>query len=162
MAKKKKKKKISLQERILLVAFFMTSLVFYKVAIILLIGMLPTIVVRLVDKTPERTKVLTIGFMNFAGCFPYCFQMFEKNAEAASIGAILANPLSIVIMYSGALVGYIIEWGVVGFVASIMVQRGRQRLLDIRKTQEGLVKKWGAEVTGGTMDNEDDAIGQTK
>ncbi len=155
MAKKKKKgnRKISLQERILLIAFFFTSLVFYKVAIILLIGMLPTIVIRLVDKTPERTKVLTIGFMNFAGCFPYCFQLFAKGAEASAL-SVIANPLNIVIMYSGALVGYIIEWGVVGFVASIMVQKGKQRLIDIRKIQENLVKKWGPEVTGNS-ENDD-------
>ncbi len=154
MAKKKKaNRKISIQERILLIAFFLTSLVFYKVAIVLLVGMLPTIVIRLVDKTPERTKVLTIGFMNFAGCFPYCFQLFTKGAEA-SIVPIIANPMNIVIMYSGALVGYIIEWGVVGFVASIMVQKGKQRLIDIRKTQENLVKKWGPEVTGSNDEND--------
>ena len=152
--KQKKKKKISVQERILLVTFFLTSIVFYKVAILLLLGMLPTIIVRLVDRTPEKTKVLTVGFMNFAGCFPYCYQLFEKN-DMAGVLAIVANPLNIVIMYSAALLGYIIEWGVVGFVASIMVQRGKQRLVDIKKTQESLVKKWGPEVTGEMPLNEE-------
>lgn len=155
MAKKqaKKNKRLSVQERILLITFFLTSIVFYNVAILLLIGMLPTIIVRLVDRTPEKTKVLTIGFMNFAGCFPYCYQLFEKT-EASSVVAVIANPLNIVIMYSAALLGYIIEWGVVGFVASVMVQRGKQRLIDIKKTQEALIKKWGPEVSGDIPLNE--------
>lgn len=149
MAKKKNKsKKISIQARVLLVMFILTSLVFYKVAILLLVGMLPTIVVRLVDKTPERTKVLAVGFMNFAGCFPYCFDMFSKSADSGAMLGVLANPINIIIMYASAGLGYIIEWGVVGFIASLMVQQGRKRLIDIKKIQEALVKKWGPEVTG--------------
>jgi len=146
--KAKAKKKMSLQGRVLLIVFMLTALVFYKITILLLIGMLPTIAVRLVDKTPDRTKVLTVGFMNFAGCFPYCLQIFDKAHQSANVLFVLANPLNIVIMYAAAVLGYIIEWGIVGFVATIMVQRGRQRLVDIKKTQENIVKKWGPEVTG--------------
>ena len=85
--------------------------------------------------------------MNFAGCFPFCYQLFIKN-DATSIFTIISNPLNIVIMYASAMVGYIIECGVVGFVASLMVQKGKQRLIEIKKIQENLSKKWGPEVTG--------------
>lgn len=140
---------MGVQSRILLIVFVLTALVFYKVSILLLIGMLPTIAARLIDKTPDRTKVLTVGFMNFAGCFPYCFDLFSrKGGEIASIIPIISNPMNIVIMYAAAGLGYIIEWGIVGFVASLMVQRGRQRLVDIKKTHEAIVKKWGPEATG--------------
>lgn len=145
---RKKSKKMGVQGRVLLIVFVLTALVFYKVSILLLVGMLPTIAVRLIDKTPDRTKVLTVGFMNFAGCFPFCYSLFTKKNEVVSVVPILADPMNIVIMYAAAGLGYIIEWGIVGFVASIMVQRGRQRLVDIKKTQEAIVKKWGPEATG--------------
>ena len=149
MAKKKQKKqKLSMQGRLLLIVFILTAMVFYKVSIVLLIGMLPTLAVRLVDRTPDRTKVLTVGFMNFAGCFPFCFQLFENKIDAASMMSVLANPINIIIMFAAAGLGYIIEWGVVGFVASLMVQKGRQRLIDIKRTQEAIVRKWGPEATG--------------
>lgn len=149
MAKKKtKKKKSSAKSRLLLIVFVITAIVFYKISIVLVIGMLPTIVVAMVDKTSDKTKVMTIGFMNFAGCFPYCYQLFEKSHDTAAVLTLILNPTNIIIMYAAALLGYIIEWGVVGFVANIMVQKGRQRLVNIKKTQETLAKKWGSEVSG--------------
>lgn len=139
---------MSVQARVLLIVFIMTAVVFYPITILLSIGMLPTIIVRLVDRTPERTKVLTVGFMNFAGCFPYCYQVLQSKAYTAALADTLLDPLTIVIMYAAALVGYIIEWGVVGFVASLMVQKGRNRLVEIKKEHEALAKKWGQEVVG--------------
>ena len=150
MAKKssKKKKKMGVQARVLLIVFIMVAIVFYQMTIVLLLGMAPTIAARLVDKTPDRTKVMTIGFMNFAGCFLFCFQVFEKKADAATVLPMVLTPVNIIIMYAAAGLGYVIEWGVVGFVASLMVQKGRARLVDIKKAQEALIKKWGPEVTG--------------
>ena len=146
--KKKKSSKVNFQEKILLAAFGLTAVAFNKVSVILAIGMLPTFAVRLVDKTPERTKVLTVGFMNFVGCFPFCFDLVAKNRDPVTLMGILSNPVNIVIMFGAAGLGYLIEWGVVGFVASMMVQRARRRVVDIRKNQEAIVQKWGPEVTG--------------
>ena len=152
MAKKEKKKKvessISLSGRILVIAFCIAGLVFYATTILLVIGMLPTIVAKLVDKTKEKTKSMTIGFMNFAGCFLFWYEILEKGHNIDAVLAVLSNPTSIVIIYSTAMLGYLIEWGVVGFAANIAVQRGKTRLVTIKKQQEELVRKWGPEVTG--------------
>lgn len=147
-AKKKSARKMSLQSKILLAVFAMTAVVFNKVSIILMVGMLPTIIVRLVDRSPERTKVLTVGFMNFAGCFPFCLDLVQKGRDPVTLLSIISNPVNIIIMFGAAGLGYLIEWGVVGFVASLMVQKGKHRIAEIKKTQENLIKKWGPEVTG--------------
>jgi len=140
-----KSKGLSVKEKILLAIFALTAIVFNKVAILLAIGMMPTIIVQFIDRSPERTKILTIGFMNFAGCFPFCMDILLKQGDLPTI---LMNPVNIIIMFGSAALGRLIEWGVVGFVAGLMVQKGRARLIDIKKTQEALVKKWGPEVTG--------------
>ncbi len=145
---KARKKKLSAKGRLLLIVFVLTAFVFNATTILLFLGMMPTIAARLVDRTPERTKVLTVGFMNFAGCFPFWFQLVQKGHTLGAVLEIMSKPLTIVIIYSTALVGYLIEWGVVGFIASIMVQKAKQRLVNIKKIQEELVKKWGPEVTG--------------
>lgn len=146
--KKKAKDSMGLSGRILVIAFCIAGLVFYATTIFLVIGMLPAIVAKIADRTKEKTKSLTIGFMNFAGCFPFWYDILEKGHNIDAVLSVLSQPSSMVIIYSTALLGYLIEWGVVGFVANIAVQRGKARLVAIKKQQEELVRRWGPEVTG--------------
>lgn len=146
--KKSKKQSMGLHGRILMIAFSIGALIFHATTIFLVIGMMPTIVAKLVDKTKEKTKSLTIGFMNFAGCFPFWFEILEKGHTLDAVLSVLTSSMSMVIIYSTAVLGYLIEWGVVGFVANIAVQRGKARLVAIKKHQEELVRRWGPEVTG--------------
>jgi hypothetical protein len=142
------KAKLGIRGRILLVVFILTALVFYKVAVLLLIGMLPTIIMRLFDRSPERTKILTVGFMNFAGCFPFCYEAIEKTATIQSVLGILTSPKNIIIMYGAAVIGHAIEWGGVNFVSGIVLQKAKSRLSDIKTAQEALIRRWGPEVSG--------------
>lgn len=144
----KKKMSMGWQARILVAILMITAVVFLPITIMLTIGMLPTIISRLIDKSPEATKVLTVGFMNFAGCFPFCYKLFQDGNKIDNSMEILSDPLTIVIMYSCAAIGYAIEWLVTSVVAGIMVQRGRKRLEAIKNHQESLVTQWGQEVTG--------------
>ena len=114
---------MGIRGKILLAVFAMTAVVFNQVAILLAVGMLPTIIVQFIDRSPERTKILTIGFMNFAGCFPFCMDILGLSGTAETLQSVLMNPVNIVIMYGAAALGRLIEWGVVGFVASMMVQK---------------------------------------
>lgn len=162
MAKKKKtsakteSKGMSVQGRVLFIVFTLTAIVVHATTILLVIGMLPTIVSRFADRTADKTKVLTVGFMNFAGCFPFWLQMVQRGHDLDAVKNVVFQPLTIVIIYASAVVGYLIEWGVVGFVANIMVQRGKHRLTDIVKAQDALVKKWGQEVTGESLRDAND------
>lgn len=144
----KKKKKASAPDRILLVIFLITAVVFVPTTFMLFIGLMPTIVARLVDRTKERTKVLTVGFMNFAGCAPFWLQMVRDGHTLEVALNIMTQPSTVVVMYSAALAGYLIEWAMTGVFASLMVQKGQKRLEDIKNLQAELVKRWGVEVTG--------------
>lgn len=147
MAKAKKKKTTS-KSRLLLVAFLLSAVAVLPTTTLFFIGLLPTIIARFVDKSRQKNRTLTIGFLNFAACFPFWFKLVNNGHTFDRAIEIIADPLNIVIMYSGALTGYLIDWGLSGIVASMMVQKGHKRLNDIKKIQESLIERWGGEVSG--------------
>lgn len=143
-----KRKKMGWQERILLAVFMVASVVFLPITAIVFVGMLPTVMARLTDRSKERTRALTVGFLNFAGCFPFLYQLVETGLKLENSLAILSDPMTIVIIYTSALIGYGVDWLVTTAVAGFMVQKGKNRLEAIRKAQDNLVRQWGNEVTG--------------
>ncbi|HNQ91439.1 MAG TPA: hypothetical protein PKI93_00740 [Alphaproteobacteria bacterium] len=144
----KKKKQNSLKSRVLLVAFLLSAVAVLPTTTLFFFGLLPSIVSRFVDRSRQKNRTLTIGFMNFAACFPFWYKLVNGGHTFDRAVEILADPLNIIIMYGGALMGYLIDWGLSGIVASMMVQKGYKRLKDIKKTQEALVERWGPEVSG--------------
>ena len=143
-----KKMRMGWRERILLAGFIVAAVVFLPITALLFVGMLPTVMARVTDKTKERTKVLTVGFMNFAGCFPFLYQLVESGLKFENSIGIISDPMTIVMIYTCAVLGYGIEWLVTNMVAGLMVQKGRNRLETIKKIQENMVKQWGPEVAG--------------
>ncbi len=144
----KTKKPMGFQAQILLITFIIVAVLFAPTTLLLFVGMLPTLCARLIDKTKEQMKVLTVGFMNFAGCFPYWFQLVQQGHDLDTALRILGEPMTIVIMYCAAGAGYLVEWAVTGIVATLMVARGKSRLIEIKKMHEEMVEKWGPEVSG--------------
>ncbi len=148
MAKKTKKKSFGWKGQILLIGFFLTSLLFSAVAIILIIGMIPTIVAAIVDRTEGHIRTMTVGAINFAGCTPFMIEVFKKGNNIETAVSYIAQPRTIVVMYFAAGMGYLIDWAMTGIVSSIMVQRAKARVKEIQKQQKELTDRWGQEVTG--------------
>jgi biotin transporter BioY len=150
MAKKTSKAKgnKSGQKKLMLTFMVLTSVALLPTTVIFFIGMMPTIAIRLSDRSRQRTRVLTIGFMNFASCFPFWFQLMQKGHKFDVAVNIILDPMNLSIMYGGAVAGYLIEWSLSGFVAGMMVQKGRRRLENIKKMQDDMVQRWGREVSG--------------
>lgn len=146
--KKSSKKNNSAQKKVMLSFMVLTSIALLPTTVIFFIGMMPTIAIRLSDRSKQKARVLTIGFMNFASCFPFWFKLMQQGHKFENAVSIILDPMNLSIMYGGAVVGYLIEWSLSGFVAGMMVQKGRRRLETIKKMQDDLAQKWGREVSG--------------
>jgi len=154
MAKKKKRpikktqKKLSLKHLLFFIIGIAVLIVFIPTTALLFVGMIPTMVAVVVDRQPGRNKTFTIGVMNFTGCFPYVLDVWlHANSMDYSL-SLLAQPKTIIVMYSAAAVGYIIDWGVTLIVSAILVQRSEMRLKRIEKEKKALIDRWGKEVDG--------------
>ncbi|OFW87298.1 MAG: hypothetical protein A3B66_07980 [Alphaproteobacteria bacterium RIFCSPHIGHO2_02_FULL_46_13] len=136
------------QKKLMLTFMVLTSIALLPTTVIFFIGMMPTIALRLSDRSKQKARVMTVGFMNFASCFPFWFKLMQQGHKFDNAVAIISDPMTITIMYGGALAGYLIEWTISGFVASMMVQKGRKRMESIKKAQEAMIQRWGREVSG--------------
>lgn len=149
MAKKKKAKtRIGWRTQLVLISALICSVVFSSMSVIMAVGMIPTIVCGVVDRSKYRLRTWTVGAMNFAGCAPFMMEVWKKGATIELSLKYISEPRTVVVMFFAASMGYVIDWAMTGMVSSIMVQRGKSRLKDIHKQQKELVERWGAEITG--------------
>ena len=145
--KNKNKKQVGgWQGRGLLIMGLMTAVVFLPTTMILVIGMLPTPAAILVDKSKRKIKVVSVGAMNLAACMPFILELWSLEHTFARSFEILTDPMSILIMYAGAAVGYIIDWSLTNVISVFLYERGKTRMVAIRKAQKDLLDRWGPEV----------------
>ena len=134
--------------QILMISGGLTAAVFLPSTFLLLIGMIPTPFAIFADRTRGKNKVLTVGAMNLAGCSPFLFELWTTDHSFAKSAEIVTDPFAIIVMWSAAAVGYIINWAMTGLVTATLYQRGQARQKSIQKRQQELVERWGPEVTG--------------
>ena len=153
MGKKKKKLKGgrrggALGLQVMALCGLVTAFVFMPTTAMLCIAMLPTLAAGLSDRIRGETRALTIGAMNIAGATPFLLNLWSTGHNLDNALSIIMEPRTIIVVYSAAGVGWIIDWAVAGVVATIMLQGGTKRLADIKERQAALVERWGPEVTG--------------
>jgi hypothetical protein len=149
MARKKtKKQKLGFKGQMLLSVAIIGAAIFIASAVFLIIAMIPTFVTLIADRSKERLKSYTIGFMNFAGAFPFWLDLVTTNHTVDYAINLATQPATIVVIYAAAAIGYLINWSIVGIVANIMVQKADKRVNVIEDRKLELKQRWGEEVAG--------------
>ena len=147
-ARKKKKRHFTWRGQILSVFGLLAAVVFMPSTIIIVFGMMPTIVAVIVGKAGQRASALTVGAINMAGCTPFLLRLWDMGHTIDNAIITITNPLSIVVMWSAAGMGYMIDAALSGIVGTIVAERAKLRISDIEEYRKQLVERWGEEVTG--------------
>lgn len=161
MAKKKKKKKQNKQWLLQLcglVTFMLIGAISPAALMLLGIGLVPSYVAFFTDRAPKKSTAIAVLMFNLAGCMPYLMQAWNQGLRgsiAAGIG-LISDPATIVVMYSGAMVGYGLSWLLSGVIQNALHMRLTQRLKSIQKKQDELVKNWGSELKAMSHSSGDD------
>lgn len=148
MAKKKKKKALGWRGIILLIIGVLTAMIFLPSTFLLMIGMIPTPFATFVDRSKGKNKVIAVGALNLAGCSPFLFELWMNDHSFEKSFDIVSDPFAIIVMWSAAAVGYLVNWAMTGVVSAAMIQRGQARQKYIKNRQQDLIERWGREVTG--------------
>lgn len=146
--KKNRKKKIGVKPFFILFCAVIVAVIFTPTTSILLVGMLPTLVAYLVDRSLEKNKTFTIGAMNFAGCFPYLLGLWKGENNLYAAISYLENPKTIIFIYSIAALGYVINWVVTLGISAVLKKRSLRRIERIKDQKQKLKDRWGHKVNG--------------
>ncbi len=131
-------------------AFFMvfvSMLVFLPTTILFVGCLVPTLVAYIVDNNSRKTAWLTVGAMNMAGIIPIWFSLLDMGHTISNSFDLIRTPMTIIVSYGGAALGWFIYVNVTPFVAGILRMKNESRLKQIEARQKALIKKWGEEVT---------------
>ena len=145
---KKKNSSMNAKVMFLLFLFFIASVLFLPTTFVFFFGMFPTWALFVSDKSPSKLKSLAIGVMNFAGVMYVLLSLWTKENTIEFAVKLVLNPESIIVMYTAAAVGYLIQSTVSAMTRNIVMQQTHAKLKEILKTEEELEKRWGYEVTG--------------
>lgn len=137
-------------KKLIIVCICILGYVFLPTTIFLAIGMMPTLAAFTIDRSVGKSKTICVGFMNFAGCFPFVLQLWTDYGQPTIENALtlIADVQNIIIVYLLAAGGYAIDVAVTGITATLIIQRLNSRLEHVKDKQKKLEEEWGEKVTG--------------
>ena len=127
------------------------SVMFYipETLILLALGLSPTVVAFIVDKSKGKYATISVGGMNIAGITPALLDLWSgKNNISAAMG-ILTDPLDLMIMFAGAAFGWMLYLTIPPVVSGLLTLIAQHRIAQLRGDQKKLIKEWGEGIAVG-------------
>lgn len=131
-------------------------------ALVLAVGMLPTLVSFIVDMTPGRYACRCVAGLNVAGVAPFIDKLWGGHNDLAGAMNIIGDTLAWLAFYGSAGFGWILFMSLPGVVATGRTLNARRVVHNLRAKQEELAEEWGLSVktegsdANGPEDTEDD------
>lgn len=129
------------------VAWVMLSL---PTLIVFAVGLVPTFVALILDRSEEKYSTICVGAMNFAGVFPYVLRLL---LGAHTVGAgieILTNAFSLAVMYGAAGFGWMLFTSIPPVVAAFLTVVSQRKVAVLRASQRSIVEEWGDAIAKST------------
>jgi len=152
-AKSKHRKKGGSRVWLFLLLILPAALVILPTSILFGIGMIPTMVAYVIDRDPEKSAPITVGGLNFCGCMPFAIELWKHNHTIMAAMKVFGDPLSWLVMYGAAAVGWAFYYGIPPAIASAEIMRAEKRIDSLRQKKVKLVQEWGPDVAGDAFDD---------
>ena len=129
--------------------------VFPQVFILLIVGLSPSVVAFLIDRTPKKYATFCVGGMNISGVFPAFLNLLNGDNSIAGATSILTNPFEMTFIFAAAGLGWLIYFAFPPVVKSLLTILAQHRISILRGEQRQLIKDWGEGIAIGTGPIED-------
>ena len=112
-------------------------------AILLSVGLMPTLVALIVDVTRGRYLTKCVAGLNIAGVLPFLHKLLTTGHDVPTAMAIVSDAFAWLVMYSAAAMGWLLFMGLPGLVSMIKVLTAKRRVYVLQETQRTLLNEWG-------------------
>ncbi len=113
---------------------------------VLAIGLAPTLGAFIGDTTPGRYLTKCVAGMNFAGVFPFLYQLWMTTNDMTTAINIVTDMYAWLVMYSAAAIGWLLFLGLPGAVSVFRSLNAKRRIYVLREQQEDLINEWGESI----------------
>lgn len=120
-----------------------------QVFILLALGLSPTIVAFIVDRSKQKYATFCVGGMNIAGVIPSLMDLWNGNNNVSAAMEILTNPFDVIIMFAGAAFGWMLYLAIPPIVSGLFTVTAHHRIAQLRVEQKRLIKEWGEGIAMG-------------
>ena len=130
---------------LLLALVFVLICIFYTASVMVIaIGMIPTLVAFVVDRSPHKYATLCVGGLNLSGVFPYLLDLWAMGAGDMSMArTIVTDPYSLMVMLATAGFGWIVYLALPPAVATVMMILSQKKVAQLRAQQREILEEWG-------------------
>lgn len=139
---------------ILLLAVFLlvpATVFMLPMTVVFCLGMVPTVVAYVADRSPDKTAPVTVGAMNICGVLPFAIEFVDRSQGLDRLGEVLGTPATWLVMYGAAGIGWALYFAIPTLVSNFEVMRGQGRIDSLERKNRRLEEEWGGAVatTGG-------------
>ncbi len=122
------------------------SLVVLPTAIVVAVGLVPTLVAYIVDYDPAKTKAMTVGAVNLCGITPFAVELWTTSHTVAGALAVVLDPFAWLVMYGAAGAGWLFYAVFPALVANVEALRAEARIMLLEGRAKRMIEEWGPEV----------------
>jgi hypothetical protein len=136
--------------RTIVTALFMLPVlaVLMPSCIVLGVGMAPTVVAYVIDRTAEKYLTITVGLLNICGTLPGLVTLWSRGQTYDNALRIATDPLSLLMAYGAAGVAWSIYLALPMVLGHYYALTSETRLRSLRRRRAELVEAWGEEIAG--------------
>lgn len=123
--------------------FLMASVLLLPFALLIAVGMLPTMMAALVDNRAERNITLTVGIMNLCGIVPSLVQLWQHGPTIVNAIAMIGNPVGLMMMFAGAAFGWLLVFAMPPLIGYVISVKAADTIIRLEQRMQQLRQVWG-------------------
>lgn len=145
-AQKQAAQKAGFTPILLALVFVGTLLTSLPTIILATVGMLPTGVAFIIDRTLHKQNTVAVGALNFAGLWPYLWMLWMGDHSISNAMTLLSDVFAWLVIYGAASFGWIIFIMLPPIVVQVLRVLAEKRVETLRENQKKIIEEWGKEV----------------
>ncbi|MBT3990297.1 MAG: hypothetical protein HON14_07630 [Rhodospirillaceae bacterium] len=122
--------------------------------ILLFIGLLPTLVAFIIDKSSKKYSTFCVGAMNITGVFPSLLELWAGQNTIGHAIQIITNVFDLIVMYAAASFGWLLYIAIPPVVNALLAVVAQHRITQLRSRQRELIGEWGEDITSRPRNTE--------